>query len=83
MNQQEIEKLAGRLFSTLFESSLSEAEIVSALAIAITMRLAHDSETMDEVISKLEKLAPIFIAYAKTNLAAFEAAQQAKHGIGI
>ena len=83
MNQSEIEKLAGRLFNTLFESGLSEAEVVAALSIAVTMRLAHDSETMDEVITKLEALAPIFISYAKTNLAAFEAAQQAKHGIGI
>lgn len=78
MNQKAIEQLAGELFKSLLGSGLDEAETVAALAIAVTMRLAYNAQTMDEVIAKLEALNPIFLKYARQNYAAFAAAQAAK-----
>lgn len=80
MRQKEIEVIAGQLFSVMLNSDLTEAETVSAIAIAVTMRLAYETETMEELIEKLERLAPLVIEYAKANLHAFEAAQRAKKG---
>ena len=79
MNQPENEALAGRLFRALLESELSEAETVSALAIAVTMRLAYDTDNIENLLKKLEALSPIFMKYARANLHAFEAAQRAKN----
>ena len=77
MDEQAISATAGHLFRILLECPLTEAEVVKALAIAITMRLAIDTQDSTELIAKLEALAPFVIAHAKTNLEAFAYARAA------
>jgi len=76
--QQSIDALAGKLFEDLLSSELSEAETVQALAIAITLRLAYQTETFEQLLEKLDNLHPIFMQHAKINIEALAAAQHAK-----
>ena len=78
MNREAINALGGKIFQTLLEDELTEAEVVSALAIGITMRLAYGTESFEQLIQKLEKLNPIFLSYAKQNIELIQAAQKAK-----
>lgn len=69
---------AGELFRTMLNSELDEAETVEALSIAITMRLAYETKTFDELLGKLDKLFPIFKEHARVNIEGLAAAQRAK-----
>lgn len=78
MNNPAIEALAGQLFKLLLESELSEAEVVKALAIGTTMRLAYDTSSTAELLMKVDALAALFKQHARVNIEAFSNAQQAK-----
>lgn len=73
-----VDALAGKLFLTFIESELSEAEVVGALAISATMRLAYDAATFEELITKMDNLAEVFKSYARANLEAFTNAKRSQ-----
>lgn len=78
MDQPKIDAAAKELFTLLLDHELSEAEAVSAIAIASTMRLAYKANSFAELKLKVQKLGTIFSRYAEANAEAFEAALRAK-----
>ncbi len=76
MRKDLIDHQAGIIFQSLL-CDLDEAELVSALAIAVTMRLAYQADSIGEVLEKLKNLSPIFMDYATINLGAFEEVRRA------
>jgi len=80
MSKEAINKLGGTIFNLLVQNELSEAEIVEALSIGITLRLAYQTETFEQLLEKLDNLHPIFMQHARINIEALAAAQHAKAG---
>lgn len=67
-NRQKIEKTSGQLFSCLLQNDLTEAEVVSSITMALAMRVAYDSNSLEELISKIDKAQELFGNYARANL---------------
>lgn len=78
MDQAKVENAARDLFHCLIEKELSEAEVVSTVAMTLAMRLAYSSQTIEELEQKLYKFPDIFIRYARLNLQAAQAAMLQK-----
>ena len=68
---------SGQLFKLLMESELSEAEIVDAICLAATMRLAAQTETLPQLFAKVDQLAEVFKLYARCHQEKFSKAQAA------
>ncbi len=74
ISQFQVEKAARECFHCLIENNLSEAEVVSTVAMTLAMRLAYSSQTIEDLEVKLKKFPEIFTHYARLNL---QAAQNA------
>lgn len=83
MDKLKVDALGKAIFASLMENGLNEAEAVAGLALGAVMRLAYDSQSFPQLLTKIEKLTPIFTAYAKANITQFEAAMQTKENFNV
>ncbi len=78
VDQTKVENAARDLFKCLIEKELSEAEVVSTVAMTLAMRLAYSSQTIEDLEVKLKKFPEIFTHYARLNLQAAQSAMLQK-----
>ena len=76
LDPAKINYLSGELFQFLLP--LAEAEVVSTVAQALTIRLAYGAKDIQELEQKLKRFPEIFLAYARLNLSNAQSAMLQK-----
>lgn len=68
LDKKKVEATSGQLFSCLLQNNLTEAEVVSSITMALAMRVAYDSNSLEELMEKIDKAQELFGNYARANL---------------
>ena len=74
-----VDTASTKIFTSMVEDPLSEAELVAATTQALAMRLAFSSKDLASLEIKLKAFPEIFLRYARANLSAAQSSILAKN----